>query len=425
MDDLRVLKAPQRPGGRRNRAQAVKSFCADESGAIALVMALALVAFLGLGALAVDYGYMSDVQGSLKKAAEAGALAGANALAQSLDWNAAATSIVHQNQAAGQLLTDCQVQSGYWSLVQGKFFATAPTETPTPVQAVQVVVAKSAGNNGGPLQLIFGPILGISTSDLSGTAVAVVKSPQGIWSILETGTGTVTISGTAAVNGSVGVSSGGKLTLTGSASVKGTAYLNTGATKSYGYSTSVQGGTQQNADANTIVANAVSSATTAYNNFKSLTKTLGPTSINLSGTAIATYTGTSGVNVMSLSSLQLSNSSILNLSAPAGGSFVILDSGTFSLSGTGQIVLQGGLKPENVTFVNKGTNTVTVGNSCKIAGNILSPNGAINLSGAATYNGTLVGGKAITVANSVTSLQTSWLPAPGGTGGGGGAALVQ
>ena len=85
--------------------------------------------------------------------------------------------------------------------------------------------------------------------------------------------------------------------------------------------------------------------------------------------------------------------------------------------------MQGGLTADNVTFVNTGTSTVTVGNSCIIQGNILSPNGAISLSGAATYNGTLVGGKNITVANSVTSLQTTWLPAP--AGGGQGAALVQ
>ena len=103
---------------------------------------------------------------------------------------------------------------------------------------------------------------------------------------------------------------------------------------------------------------------------------------------------------------------VLTLNAPAAGSFVVVDSGALTLSGAAQIVLQGGLTANKVTFVNTGTSTVSIGNSCIIQGNILSPNGAISLSGAATYNGTLVSGKAITVANSVTSLQTTWLPGP-------------
>ena len=121
--------------------------------------------------------------------------------------------------------------------------------------------------------------------------------------------------------------------------------------------------------------------------------------------------------------MQLSNSAILYLKAPASASFVIRVSGTFTLSGQGKVVLQGGLTADKVTYVNTGTSTVTVGNSSIIQGNILSPNGAISLSGAATYNGTLVGGKNITAGNSVMSLQTTWLPAPGAGGQGG--ALVQ
>ena len=58
--------------GMRRRS---RCFIADASGAIAMVMGLALVAFLGMAALVIDYVYMCVVQGELQKAAEAGALA--------------------------------------------------------------------------------------------------------------------------------------------------------------------------------------------------------------------------------------------------------------------------------------------------------------------------------------------------------------
>ena len=405
-----------------------QTFISDQSGAMAVMVALLMVVLLSAGALGVDYGYMAWVQGELQKAADAGALAGAGVLGSDTnpDWatgQAAATSFVQQNKAGGEALTDCQVDYGYWSKLSHTLQSSGITPQTTDVPAIRVTIQKSSGNNGGPVQLLFAPIFGVKTFDLSARAVAKLNSSSGIWSILETGTGKVTISGAAVVNGSVGVNSGGNLTMSGSTIVKGEAYLNTGASKSLGGSTSIQGGIQQDAGANTIVTAAVNSATTAYNNFKALTKTLGPTSIALSGIGTATYTGGATQNVLVLTKLTLANSAVLTLNAPAAGSFVVRISGAFTLSGAAQIVLQGGLTANKVTFVNTGTSTVSIGNSCIIQGNILSPTGAISLSGAATYNGTLVSGKAITVANSVTSLQTTWLPGP--NGGGQGASLVQ
>ena len=43
--------------------------------------------------------------------------------------------------------------------------------------AIQVTITKTSGQNGGPVQLFFGPVLGIKTMDVSATAVAVVGSP--------------------------------------------------------------------------------------------------------------------------------------------------------------------------------------------------------------------------------------------------------
>jgi hypothetical protein len=436
-----------------------KIFTANESGAIALIMAAALVVLLGMAALAVDFGYMSAVQNDLKNDAEAGALAGARALGAGQDWQAAAESILEQNE---QSLSDCEVNDGYWSYVQKQFLTTQPTETPAPAQAIQVVVSKT-------VQLSFAPIFGINSKDLSETAVAITTSTSSVnggWGILETGNGNVNITGAVASNGSVGVNGDGNVTvsgsgsisgnlfvngdgkvtlsgaavvdgsawengdgkfiMSGSAEVKGIAYLDEAVVKSFGWSTSINGHAYQggdgfqdgdiNPDASGASAaqTAAQEAQNSYNNFSSLPATLGPSLINSTHAPIS-VTGSSGVNVLALSKLNLGGDAVLTLNAPASGSFIIKVSGVFSIGGNAQIILAGGLKYENVTLVNTGTRTVTLANSAKIKGNILSPNGGISLSGAVEYYGALIGGKTITLSGSVHSPERiPWLTSPGG-----------
>ena len=57
-----------------------QEFSNNESGAVAVYVAIALVVLLGVGALALDVAHMVSVKRELTKAAEAGALAGARAL---------------------------------------------------------------------------------------------------------------------------------------------------------------------------------------------------------------------------------------------------------------------------------------------------------------------------------------------------------
>jgi Flp pilus assembly protein TadG len=465
----------------RRRTQ---GFIGNESGAIALVMALALVALLGMAALVVDYGYMAVVQDELKKAAEAGALAGALALppASNPNWSAgqsAAENIVTENYAAGQQLTDAQVEGGYWNLSSKSFDAdTNKTPSSSEVAAIRVVVAKS-------VQLSFAPILpGInSTKNLSGTAVAMVKpttSVTGGWGILEIGNGDVSISGAVANKGSVGVNGNGKVTvsgsgsidgnlyvngngnvtlsgsthvdgsvwdqgsgkftMSGSAAVKGVAYLDDAVTQSYGWSTSINGHDYQggsgfqpgdissNASGASAAQTAAQGANTAYNNFSALTATVGPSKVNSSHApvSITGSTATNSVNVVDLTRLTLGGDASLTLTAPADGYFVIKVSGNFSISGSAEVKLAGGIPYEHVTFVNTGTKTATLEGSAKIKGNILSPNGAISLSGNAEYYGSLVGGKNITLSGSVHSpVQIPWLTSPSGSSSAARAYLVQ
>ena len=306
-----------------------RDFIANESGAVALIMAAAMTALLGVAALTVDYGYMSLVQNQLKNAAEAGALAGANAFGKNTPNSAAAqtaatnaaTAVIQTNYWGNQKLTDFTLEPGYWSFASSKFTkttatnATPPTETPPAVWAVRVVVEKNSNNNGGPLPLSFAPILpGISsTQDLNGTAVAVTKSTQTTWAVLETGNKQLYITGAAIASGSVGVASGGTLKMDGSGKVTGIGYLNTGAAKSITGGATITGGVQQDTSANTIVSAAATAATAAYNNFKAMTATTGtPTSISLSGVATKTITGAANATtVVKLTSFSVGNSGVL------------------------------------------------------------------------------------------------------------------
>jgi hypothetical protein len=172
------------PGEQTMMKSTWKDLFTDQSGAMAVVMALLLVVVLAVAALGVDYGYMAMVQGELQKAADAGALAGARALGSSSnpDWpsgQVAASNIVRENNAAGQPLTDCQVDYGYWSKVNHLLqpYTITPQSTDNP--AVRVMVAKSDGHNDGPLKMLFAPIFGVQTMVVSAGAVAMFVPSTG------------------------------------------------------------------------------------------------------------------------------------------------------------------------------------------------------------------------------------------------------
>lgn len=169
----------------------VAGFRADQNGATAVVVALLLLVFLGMAALTIDYGRMAWVHYELKKAAEAGAMAGARALVPYIgttpqpNWSLAQTTAsqtVLLNQADYQPLTDCQVTYGYWNLTTKTLPLQSSAIIPTvnDVPGIHVSVAKSTGHNGGPLQMSFAPIFGVTTSDLSAQAVAMISFPLGM-----------------------------------------------------------------------------------------------------------------------------------------------------------------------------------------------------------------------------------------------------
>jgi Flp pilus assembly protein TadG len=147
----------------------------EQSGGIAVYAAIAIVMLLGFVGLTIDIGRMAIVKGEMKRAADAGALAGARALnliAPAPNWTNGATvasNTVKQNRANGSLLTDCTIQTGYWDLTWSESQkATANLKStgilpgPNDVPAIKVTVEKITGKNGGPLAMLFGKILGVS-----------------------------------------------------------------------------------------------------------------------------------------------------------------------------------------------------------------------------------------------------------------------
>jgi Flp pilus assembly protein TadG len=133
-----------------------KDFFAGESGSVAVSVAVVLTVLLGMSALAIDYGHLTSVQGELKKAAEAGALAGSRSLVPYVgapltpNWTAGqnkATQTVLLNRADNEALTDSQAVYGYWNLSTRTLQSSGVVPTANHLPAVQVSLAKAAARS--------------------------------------------------------------------------------------------------------------------------------------------------------------------------------------------------------------------------------------------------------------------------------------
>jgi hypothetical protein len=159
----------------------------DESGSVATFVALCLVVIIGLVALVVDTGYVMNVRNELQNAADAAALAGARSLflsslaAGEPNWIAAqeaATDVVRSNQSSNRPLIDAQVQVGYWNLISKILQPTNIANTANDLPAVMVTVSRAIGSNGGPVSLVFAPVLGVDTMPVDAQAMAVIGYPK-------------------------------------------------------------------------------------------------------------------------------------------------------------------------------------------------------------------------------------------------------
>jgi hypothetical protein len=180
-----------------------RGLAADQSGSIAVFSAIAMVVLLSFAVLALDTGHLVSVKGELQKAADAGALAGARALAWPMDvtdfnWDngkAMAVSTVQKNSADNRDLTDfivANVQAGYWDLswtrgnapvnLLGYDNPVAFVPASGQVAAVKVTVQEIQGGSGSsaPVATSFASVMGITSMEAKASSVAMISPPTTI-----------------------------------------------------------------------------------------------------------------------------------------------------------------------------------------------------------------------------------------------------
>jgi len=186
----------------------------NQSGATLVFVAIMIVVFLGVAALAIDIGYQRVVRNELQNAADAAALAACNRfyrdesglgiaiLASPPNWSEAvneADQTVKLNKSANQLLSDIMSKVGWWDITTNQsdqWYTIDPNDSstnppysplgspPYPSEnqgpAIEVRIIKTEGQNNGPISNFFAGILNSYKSDVSATATAVAASPGSV-----------------------------------------------------------------------------------------------------------------------------------------------------------------------------------------------------------------------------------------------------
>lgn len=158
----------------------------QQRGAVALMVALMLPLFIVVAAFAIDLAHVRVVHSEMQNDADAAALSGAHELIDAstgaLRWSAAisqAQQSVGLNRAAGSVMTDASVLTGYWNLTGSPSTLQTLPMTPTAwdAPAVSVTLHKQDGQNGGPVGTFFARFLQIMGINQQVTAVAAPTSP--------------------------------------------------------------------------------------------------------------------------------------------------------------------------------------------------------------------------------------------------------
>jgi hypothetical protein len=158
-----------------------RNFSGDESGAVAVYVAIALVALMGVAALALDIAHMVTVKRELAKAAEAGALSGARALwpmvlpvdnnetvtpnctyAENIARLAAQKNRVDGRNLAGD--SEITVEVGRWDYATKKFTPGVSVNA----NGVRVITARANVN------MTLAQVLGQGPRNMSATAIAIM-----------------------------------------------------------------------------------------------------------------------------------------------------------------------------------------------------------------------------------------------------------
>ena len=181
----------------------------ETDGAVAVMAALGLLAFLGIASLAIDLGQLYYARNQLQNAADSAALAAAGNLIKDAgggvaerDANAASQAAMTVAQRQSQLSglpaldpgarTDLTLTFGEWNVNAGNP-QTAWTEigstctSDSTANAVKVQLRRAAGLAYGPVTNIFACVFGTNTSEVAASAIAYLGYTTSV------GTGTVQV----------------------------------------------------------------------------------------------------------------------------------------------------------------------------------------------------------------------------------------
>jgi hypothetical protein len=171
----------------------------DEKGVVVIFVAITIIVFIGIAALAVDIGYAKVARTELQRIADGAALAGARTLGRLYECNRnlgstcpgpmpyqdqltyvaddnairqAVANVASQNQAGSKSnisINSADIEIGNWS---------ATTKTVDPVtlispDAVKVTVRRDTSANG-PITTFFAKVMGINTVNVWATATAAL-----------------------------------------------------------------------------------------------------------------------------------------------------------------------------------------------------------------------------------------------------------
>jgi hypothetical protein len=181
---------------------------------IALIwIAIVGMVLIGLAGLALDTGYVLWTAHQLQNAADAAALAGANSVAfDTAQSTADAVFTAAANKAAGasvQLDAGSDVTIGSYDRAARSFSAGGSKP-----DAVKARARRTDGSPGGPLNLVFGPMFGISTSNVSREAIAVTSPLRpGVILLNRTANPSLELKGTGSQGAKVKITGDGTLVI--------------------------------------------------------------------------------------------------------------------------------------------------------------------------------------------------------------------
>ncbi len=163
-------------------------------GQALVTMAVALIALMGFGALAIDVGMMFLAKNELQNAADAAALAGAQefyykdcADCPQSRWTIAEDSAranIGINKSMKTTLSTGTLATGWWNITGTPSGMQAKTKSPIvfgDAAAIRVTIRKAPGSNGGSVALLLASMFGAqSTQAITASAVAVVSFPSAV-----------------------------------------------------------------------------------------------------------------------------------------------------------------------------------------------------------------------------------------------------